>query len=206
MKRLACLLALAACGKGDNARQEPAPAPVAPSDARAPDATVETYYVDTYPPDAQGLAEQLVGPERNDEPGCDPGPCHPTRARNDTGPAPAPSEPRGRATIAEKQSLDDTTLTDDQVLAKVMAAYLSGVKACYRSSLKRDPAARGKMILAFDVTASGTVGKHSATGFDAELDRCVTAQIAAWRFAVPKDKDGDATDASFQLTIQLVPD
>jgi hypothetical protein len=30
--------------------------------------------------------------------------------------------------------------------------------------------------------------------------------MAGWRFPVPKDKDGEATDASFEIALQLVPD
>jgi hypothetical protein len=27
-----------------------------------------------------------------------------------------------------------------------------------------------------------------------------------WRFPIPKDKDGEATDANFEIALQLVPD
>jgi hypothetical protein len=27
-----------------------------------------------------------------------------------------------------------------------------------------------------------------------------------WRFPIPKDKEGDPTEASFAITLQLVPD
>jgi hypothetical protein len=30
--------------------------------------------------------------------------------------------------------------------------------------------------------------------------------MATWRFPVPKDSDNEATDASFQITLALVPD
>jgi hypothetical protein len=30
--------------------------------------------------------------------------------------------------------------------------------------------------------------------------------MSSWRFPIPKDKDGEATEASFRIALQLVPD
>jgi hypothetical protein len=114
--------------------------------------------------------------------------------------------PRGRITVANKMDLDDATLTSDIVLAKIMAVYMAGLHRCYRDVLHADPTKRGKLVVSFTVNETGRVSKLDAAGFDDQLDACVKTSAGGWRFAVPKDKDGEATEASFQLTFQLVPD
>lgn len=114
--------------------------------------------------------------------------------------------PTGRITISDKRAFDNTTLTVDVVLAKVMAAYMAGVKRCYRQMLAIDPSARGKMKLAFTVNEAGRVVSPKATGFDAQLDECIAGHTRAWRFAVPKDADGEPTEASFDLVMLMIPD
>ena len=46
----------------------------------------------------------------------------------------------------------------------------------------------------------------AAKGFAPEVDACIQGLMATWRFPVPKDKDNEATDASFQITLQFVPE
>ena len=56
------------------------------------------------------------------------------------------------------------------------------------------------------VNETGRTVKGSAKGFADEVDQCIGGQMSSWRFPVPKDKDGEATEASFAITLQLVPD
>jgi hypothetical protein len=116
-----------------------------------------------------------------------------------------PGKP-GRISILEKQAFDDTTLTADVVIAKVSAAYMAGVKRCYREYLKKDPSAKGELVLKLTVNKVGRAIDGKALGVANEIDDCVAAQIAQWRFPVPKDKSGDATTAAFQIKLGLVPD
>ena len=101
---------------------------------------------------------------------------------------------------------DDSSLTPDAVLRKIMSAYMSGIKRCQKQILLRDPSARGKVKLNFTVNATGRTVSTRANGFDNELDRCISGLMANWRFDVPKDSDGEATDASFEIGLQLVPE
>jgi hypothetical protein len=48
--------------------------------------------------------------------------------------------------------------------------------------------------------------KGAAHGFAGEVDDCIGTLMTGWRFPIPKDKDGEATEASFSITLQLVPD
>ncbi len=114
--------------------------------------------------------------------------------------------PSGRISVADKQTFDESTLTPDAVLAKIQAAYMAGLKRCYKEYLKKDASARGKVTLNLTINETGRTVKGAAHGFASEVDECIGGQMASWRFPVPKDKDGEATEASFAITLQLVPD
>ncbi|HEU4734705.1 MAG TPA: hypothetical protein VFT22_42735 [Kofleriaceae bacterium] len=114
--------------------------------------------------------------------------------------------PTGRISVADKQTFDESTLTPDIVLAKIQSAYMAGLKRCYKEYLRKDASARGKVTLALTVNETGRTTKGSAHGFAGEVDDCIGGLMSGWRFPVPKDKDGEATEASFSITLQLVPD
>jgi hypothetical protein len=114
--------------------------------------------------------------------------------------------PTGRIQVAEKQTFDDSSLTPDIVLSKIQSAYMAGLKRCYKEHLKKDASARGKVTLELTVNETGRTVKGAAHGFASEVDDCITNQMASWRFPVPKDKDGEPTEASFRIALQLVPD
>jgi hypothetical protein len=114
--------------------------------------------------------------------------------------------PTGRIQVAEKQTFDDSSLTPDIVLSKIQSAYMAGLKRCYKEHLKKDASARGKVTLELTVNETGRTVKGAAKGFANEVDDCITGQMASWRFPVPKDKDGEPTEASFRIALQLVPD
>lgn len=114
--------------------------------------------------------------------------------------------PTGRIQVADKQTFDESTLTPDIVLSKIKSAYMAGLKRCYKEYLKKDPSARGKITLSLTVNETGRTVQGKANGFAGEVDSCITNQMSSWRFPVPKDSDGEATEASFAITLQLVPD
>jgi uncharacterized protein YndB with AHSA1/START domain len=114
--------------------------------------------------------------------------------------------PSGRISVADKQSFDESSLTPDLVLSKIQSAYMAGLKRCYKEFLKKDGSARGKVTLSLTVNETGRTVKGSAHGFAGEVDECIGNLMTGWRFPIPKDKDGEATEASFSITLQLVPD
>jgi hypothetical protein len=114
--------------------------------------------------------------------------------------------PAGRISVSDKQSFDESTLTPDIVLSKIQTAYMAGLKRCYKNYLNKDASARGKVTLSLTVNSTGRTVNGSAKGFAGEVDACITAQMGGWRFPAPKDNDGEATDANFAITLQLVPD
>ncbi|HEX2686616.1 MAG TPA: hypothetical protein VHN14_08360 [Kofleriaceae bacterium] len=114
--------------------------------------------------------------------------------------------PTGRISVADKQSFDESTLTPDLVLNKIQTAYMAGLKRCYREFLKKDASARGKITLSLTVNETGRTVKGSAHGFAGEVDECIGNLMSGWRFPIPTDKDGEPTEASFAIALQLVPD
>ena len=114
--------------------------------------------------------------------------------------------PTGRITVNEKSTDDDTTLTPDAVLSKIQSAYMRAIRRCYTEHLKKDASARGKVVLSFTVNTTGRAVETAAKGFSSEVDQCIGGLMSTWRFPIPKDKDGEDSEASFAITLQLVPD
>src|SRR5262249_36512330 len=114
--------------------------------------------------------------------------------------------PQGRISVGEKQAFDESSLTPDIVLSKIQSAYMAGLKRCYKEYLKKDASARGKITLQLTVNPTGRTVKGAAHGFAGEVDDCISTLMGGWRFPIPKDKDGEATEASFAIALQLVPD
>ena len=114
--------------------------------------------------------------------------------------------PVGRISVSDKQSFDDSDLSPDAVLKKIQSAYMAGIKHCYTNYLKKEATARGKVKLTLTVNESGRVTDGGAKGFAGEVDSCIGNLMHSWTFPKPKDKDGEATEASFAISLQLVPD
>jgi hypothetical protein len=114
--------------------------------------------------------------------------------------------PTGRISVSDKQTFDESSLTPDIVLSKIQSVYMSQIKRCYTGYLKKDASARGKVTLKLTVNETGRAVKTSANGFASEVDECIGNLMSSWRFPVPKDKDNEATEAAFAITLQLVPD
>jgi hypothetical protein len=83
---------------------------------------------------------------------------------------------------------------------------MAGLKRCYKDYLKKDASARGKVTLQLTINETGRTVKGNANGFAGEIDACISNLMNGWRVPIPKDKDGEATEASFAISLQLVPD
>lgn len=113
--------------------------------------------------------------------------------------------PKGRIKMGDSSTLDETTLRPDDVLRKIQTVYMNGLLRCQKDLLKRDPSAGGRVNLRFTVGETGRVVRVKADGFDPGVDRCIETQANNWRFGVPKDEDGEITDASFKISLALQP-
>jgi hypothetical protein len=114
--------------------------------------------------------------------------------------------PGGRISVSDKEGDPGTDLSPDDVMRKIQSAYMAGLKRCYKEHLKTDPTARGGVQLTFTVNETGRTVSGKAKGFASEVDNCITGQMNSWRFTAPKDDDGEATEATFSIKLQLVPD
>jgi outer membrane biosynthesis protein TonB len=77
---------------------------------------------------------------------------------------------------------------DPALLAREVRARLGAIRACYERALKQQPSLAGKLVVAFTITAAGTV---SAVEIDEDtlseaapgMTACVRGSIRQWRFS-----------------------
>ncbi|HET9988621.1 MAG TPA: hypothetical protein VFQ65_08870 [Kofleriaceae bacterium] len=98
---------------------------------------------------------------------------------------------------------DATTLTPQAVLDKIQSAYLAGLQRCYRLGQNEDAGLEGKIAIEFSVDAHGRVADPAAAGLTPKVDGCVQGFMSSWHFGIPKDKAGQATDATFKIALVL---
>jgi hypothetical protein len=99
-----------------------------------------------------------------------------------------------------------TTLTPAMVVARIVGSYMAGLQRCYvKHGLSIDPTLSAKVSVSFTVTDKGTTEDNAARGANSEVDACIAGQMAGWRFPIPKDEDGDPTDAPFKVSLVLRP-
>lgn len=114
--------------------------------------------------------------------------------------------PTPTVAVQRPAQLSDTSLTADVIAQKLVAAYLGGLRRCYGGILKVDPAARGAATLAFTVEGSGRVGAASVTtSLAPSLASCVETLARSWRFASPRDGDGEPAAAEFRVQLEFAP-
>ena len=118
----------------------------------------------------------------------------------------AASTPAGRITVAGKRALVDSSLTVDVLLSKVQAAYMAGVKRCYKQRLAADPAAKGSLQIRLSVGPTGRTTEILVTSFHPDHESCAKGLVQNWRFPVAKGQDGEPVVATFDLTLDHAPE
>jgi len=98
-----------------------------------------------------------------------------------------------------------TSLTPALVLEWINTRYMVGLSRCYRLGLTEDSTLAGRVSISFTVDYRGRVIDPSASGVSTGVDACISKQMGAWRFPIPRDKGGDKTDASFAVSLALQP-
>jgi hypothetical protein len=114
-------------------------------------------------------------------------------------------EPTGRIIPGEVKPETKTTLTAGTVLDRITTVYMAGLQRCYRLGLATDSKLSGRVQISFTVDDRGKVIEPDASGVSSQVDGCIGKQMQSWRFPIPKDGDGDATDASFSVSLALQP-
>ena len=88
-------------------------------------------------------------------------------------------------------------LTPQLALETIEKRYVGGMQRCYRTRLKRDPQARGRVVVTFTVDDRGQVADRSAKGAGRQIERCVVNAMARWTFPRPR------TETTFRLAFRL---
>lgn len=91
---------------------------------------------------------------------------------------------------------------DPALIAKEIRRYLGGIKACYETGLKRNPAITGKLVLHFTISSVGKVSSSRVeedTLHDAEVADCVKGRVNGWRFPAP---EGGPVEVSYPFIFQ----
>jgi hypothetical protein len=116
-------------------------------------------------------------------------------------------DPKVRITpIPQPPQPDQPTLTINMVLARIQGQYMAGLQRCYaKHGLAIDSTMVAKVKVSFVVDETGSSTENQAHGANAEVDGCIQNQMTGWKFPVPKDKDGDPTEAPFKLQLALQP-
>lgn len=97
-------------------------------------------------------------------------------------------------------------LSINLVLGRIQNAYMAGLSRCYvKHGLSSDASMVAKVTISFVVDETGVATQNQARGANADVDQCIRDQMSGWRFSVPKDDDGDPTEAPFKLQLALQP-
>jgi hypothetical protein len=123
------------------------------------------------------------------------------------GPPKEERQPIARITpIPQPKKPGKDPLSINAVLARIQGAYMAGLQRCYvKHGLATDASMVAKVTISFVVDPTGASTENQARGANAEVDGCIRDQMAGWKFSVPKDDDGDPTDAPFKLQLALQP-
>jgi hypothetical protein len=88
-------------------------------------------------------------------------------------------------------------LTADVALQRIEGHYRGGMHACYRSALKRDANARGRIVVTFTVDDRGQLSFREAKGISPAIEACVERAMSKWTFPRPPEA------TTFRLAFQL---
>lgn len=113
--------------------------------------------------------------------------------------------PPGRVIPGTVKPEQSTTLAAAAVLERIQSTYLAGLQRCYRLGLAQDATLSGRVSISFTVDERGQVSDPDADGLSSQVDSCIREQMTRWRFPVPRDHAGTATDAAFSVSLALQP-
>lgn len=98
-------------------------------------------------------------------------------------------------TITVEAAGPASSLAADAVKAKLASAYATNLGLCYTHSHARD-------ALAFSLRVDEAGRASTPDTTDSELWRCVSGNVKAWRFPIPKDGAHTPTTATFKVRIE----
>ena len=123
-------------------------------------------------------------------------------------PAPGPQpKPQMKVVVRDAGATDDTLSPSEPVVRRVRHGYMGQLRACYRATLRKDPGLRGKVVLSFAVNRKGRTEQVVARGTTSpDLEACVAARAARWRFSKAQLPRDVPTHATFELAVLVTLD
>jgi hypothetical protein len=92
---------------------------------------------------------------------------------------------------------------DRSVVQATIAKYLSQVRACYETGLKKNPGLGGQVTMNFEINGAGDLNfaKVQKTSLDnAEVENCISQKMMTWKF--PKPRGGVAVKVSYPFVLR----
>ncbi|MGZ3721548.1 MAG: AgmX/PglI C-terminal domain-containing protein [Bdellovibrionales bacterium] len=92
---------------------------------------------------------------------------------------------------------------DRSVVQATIAKYLSQVRACYETGLKKNPGLGGQVTMAFEIGGGGDLNfaKVQKTSLDnPEVEQCISTRMMGWKF--PKPRGGVSVKVSYPFVLR----
>jgi len=118
----------------------------------------------------------------------------------------APSKGRD-IDIKEREDVVLLDGLDPDVIAAVIKRYLPQIEHCYESGLIKKPTLKGKVQVAFQITANGTTksGRVLETTLkDETTESCILKKITGWKF--PNPRGGGVVDVKYPFLLMSTKD
>lgn len=90
--------------------------------------------------------------------------------------------------LASPARAGEGALDKDQI-RDVVRAHIGEIRDCYNQGLERDPELAGKVMVGFEISATGAVSRSEvdeSTLKDAQVAACIAGAIKTWQFPAPK--------------------
>ncbi len=78
---------------------------------------------------------------------------------------------------------------DKDLIRRTVRAHINEVRRCYEKQIDRDPNARGRVAIAFEIDAKGKVQASTlqeSTMKDPAAGECIAAAVKGWKFPKPR--------------------
>jgi biopolymer transport protein ExbD len=106
----------------------------------------------------------------------------------------------GSASVLDAKLAPASTLTTDQVKAKIVSAYARGLRRC----AGKDDRSRIRVPVEVTIDRTGRMTKPKIKAKPA-VASCLEGLLVTWRWPVPKDADGEPIEVALSMTLEIEP-
>ncbi|MBL7663491.1 MAG: FHA domain-containing protein [Bacteriovoracaceae bacterium] len=104
--------------------------------------------------------------------------------------------------IPDEEEIEIVGGLDPEVIAKIIKRYLPQIQYCYEQQLVAKPYIKGKVAIAFTITAEGAVAVPKITEStlkDSPTEACIVDKVKDWKF--PKPKGGGTVGVNYPFIL-----